>query len=456
VQPPQIRYARNGDVAIAYATLGAGPVDLVHVAASSNLEILWENPLLADFLRQLSEFSRVVVVDRRGTGLSDRYSVDDLPTLEELVDDLAAVLEDAGSDRPYLFGHSDAGSLCAMFAATRPDAVSGVILYATAARGTQAPDYPWQWTEEEWQAWLLGVRDSFGTRAWAAEVIAAFAPSLVGDEAMLDWVARWWRLSCSPSALLAQERAFRDTDIRSLLPAIAVPTLVLHRRDDMVEPVGQARYLAGEIPRAELVELPGADHWPWAGDRRSVVAEIERFVRTVGRSETGVFDRVLATILFTDIVDSTARAADLGDSTWRVRRERHDRIVRSQISRYRGREVKTMGDGFLAIFDGPARGVTCAAEIVRSVASLDLQLRCGVHTGEVELDGDDVSGLAVAVGARIGALAQPGEVLVSGTVKDLVVGSDLAFADRGEHELKGVPGAWRLHALQLDDRSPRA
>jgi class 3 adenylate cyclase len=449
VQPPEIRYARNGDVAIAYAVLGKGPPDLVFVAAISNLEILWENPLQADFLRRLSEFARVVVVDRRGTGLSDRYSADDLPTLEDLVDDLAAILEDAASVRPVLFGYSDAGALCAMFAATHPEAISGLVLYATAARGTQAPDYPWQWTEEQWQGWLVAVRDTFGTREFSTDVIAAFGPSLVGDEQMLRWVTRWWRVSSSPSALLAQEKVFRDTDIRALLPAIAVPTLVLHRSDDAVEPVGQAVFLAREIPGAELVELQGADHWPWAGDRRSLVAEVERFVRTVGRAEAGVFDRVLATILFTDIVGSTTQAAALGDSDWRHLRERHDRIVRSQIARYRGREVKTMGDGFLAVFDGPARGVTCAAEIRRSVASLGIELRCGLHTGEVEVDGDDVAGLAVAVGARIGALAGAGEILVSGTVKDLVVGSGLTFSDSGEHELKGVPDTWRLFRLEL-------
>ncbi len=447
---PQIRYTRNGEVAIAYAVLGEGAVDLVYVAPLSNLEILWENPLCAEHFRRLAELARLVIVDRRGTGLSDRYSPDDLPPLEDLVDDLAAVLDDAGSSRPVLFGQSDGGSLCAMFAATHPDRVSGLVLYATAARGTQAPDYPWQWTEEEWQWWLDGVRDRFGTREFSAEVIAQFAPSLVGDQQMLRWATRWWRLSTSPSALVAQERLFRDTDIRSLLPAIAVPTLVMHRTNDAVEPIGQAHYLAREVHGAELVELPGADHWPWAGDQERLVSEVARFVQSVGKAEAGVFDRVLATVLFTDIVDSTAQAAAIGDRGWRELRERHDRIVRGQIARYRGREVKALGDGFLALFDGPARGATCAAEIVRSVRPLGLEVRCGLHTGEVELDGEDVAGVAVAIGARIGALAGPGEILVSGTVKDLVVGSGLRFEDRAAQTLKGVPDAVRLYLL--DDR----
>ncbi len=444
---PQIHYAWNGEVAIAYAVVGDGPVDLVYVAAQSNLEVLWEHPLLAAFLGRLTEFSRLIVIDRRGTGLSDRYSPDDLPALEDLSDDLAAVLRDAGSSRPVLLGYSDGGSLCAMFAATHPEAVSGLILYATAARGMQAPDYPWQWDEDEWRRWLDGIRQRYGTREFVEETITLFAPSLVGDTRTTHWAARWQRLSHSPSALLAQERVFRDTDIRGLLPVITVPTLVLHRSDDSCEPVGQARFLAGEIPGAELAVLPGADHWPWAGDQESIASEIERFVRSVGTAEAGVFDRVLATVLFTDIVDSTAQAAAVGDQAWRDLRTRHDRIVRNQIARYRGREVKTMGDGFLALFDGPARGVTCAAEISRSVAQLGIDVRCGLHTGEVELDGDDVSGLAVAVGARIGALAAPSEILVSGTVKDLVVGSALTFSARGEHELKGLPDSWRLFAL---------
>ena len=444
---PEISYARNGDIAIAYAVTGAGDVDLVYLAPNSNLEILWENPLYAAFLRRLASFSRLIVVDRRGTGLSDRFSPDHLPPLEDLADDLAAVLDAAGSERPVLLGFSDAGAQCAMFAATRPERVSGLILYATAARGTQAPDYPWQWTEAEWQDWLDAVRVRYGTPAFAAETVAMFCPSCVGDERILRWVNRWWRVSSSPSAMFAQERLFRDTDIRALLPAVAAPTLILHRTEDSLESVGQARYLAGQIQGAEFVELPGADHWPWAGDQEPLLAEIERFAREVRTVDGAVFDRVLATVLFTDIVDSTAQAAAIGDGRWRTIREQHDRLVRSQIGRFRGREVKTMGDGFLATFEGPARAVRCAMAIARGVSTLGIEVRAGLHTGEVELDGIDVAGIAVAIGARVGALAGPGEVLVSSTVKELVVGSGLAFEDRGARELKGVPDAWHLYAV---------
>jgi pimeloyl-ACP methyl ester carboxylesterase len=444
---PEVRYARNGTVAIAYAVIGAGPHDLVYLSPYNNLDIAWENPLYERFLRKLSSFGRVVVIDRRGTGVSDRYSPDDLPALEDLVDDLAAVLDEVGSERAVLFGFSDAGALCAMFASTRPERVSGLILYATAARGTQAPDYPWQWGEEQWREYLGGVRAGWGTRAYAEESLPFVNPSLAGDEHMLTWWERFQRLSASPSALYAQEQVFREMDIRPLLPAISVPTLVLHRAQDAIEPVGAGRYLAGEIAGAEYVELSGADHFPWAGDQRSLIAEVERFVSIIRSEEQETFDRVLATILFTDIVDSTVQAAAMGDHRWREIRQHHDHVTRAQLARFRGREIKTMGDGFLAVFDGPARAVRCARAICESMSRRGVGLRAGLHTGEVEADGDDISGIAVTIGARIGALAEAGEVLVSSTVKDLVVGSALSFEDRGVHRLKGVPDAWHLYAL---------
>lgn len=449
---PEVRYARNGDIAIGYAVLGEGPDDLVYLSPFNNLDIAWENPLYVGFLRRLSSFARVVVVDRRGTGVSDRYSPEDLPPLEDLVDDLAAVLSALGSERAALFGFSDAGALCAMFAATRPERVTGLILYATAARGMQAPDYPWQWSEREWQDYLDDVKAGWGTREYAEKSLPLFNPSLAGDQRMLVWWERFMRLSASPSSIYAQEQVFREMDIRGLLPAIGVPSLVLHRADDAIEPVGAGRYLAGEIPGAEYVELPGGDHFPWAGEQDALLDEVERFVRRVQRDDEDTFDRVLATILFTDIVDSTAQAAAMGDRGWREVREQHDRVTRTQLTRFRGREVKSLGDGYLAVFDGPARGVRCARAICESMGRLGVDLRAGLHTGEIEPDGDDVAGLAVAIGARVGALAGPSEVLVSSTVKDLVIGSGLSFEDRGEHTLKGVPDAWHLYALAQPPR----
>jgi len=449
---PDVRYARNGDVAIGYAVIGEGLDDLVYLPPFNNLDVAWENPLYMGFLRRLSSFARVIVVDRRGTGVSDRYSPDDLPALEDLVDDLDAVLSALGSERAALFGFSDAGALCAMFAATRPERVSGLILYASAARGQQAPDYPWQWSEQEWADYLDRVKATYGTRAYAESSLPVFNPSLVGDERMLAWWERFQRLSASPSAMYAQEQVFRDMDIRSMLPAIGVPTLVLHRTDDAIEPVGAGRFLASEIADAEYVELPGADHFPWAGESEALVNEVRRFLSRVRTEDEDTFERVLATVLFTDVVDSTAQAAAMGDRGWRDVREQHDRITRAQFARFRGREVKSLGDGFLAVFDGPARGVRCARAICQSMGRLGVDLRAGLHTGEIEPDGDDVAGIAVAIGARVGALAGPGEVLVSSTVKDLVIGSGLAFDDRGEHSLKGVPDSWHLYALSHTPR----
>ena len=443
---PEIEFARNGEIAIGYTVVGDGPVDLVWVPVVSNLEVLWESPPYEAFLRGLSAFSRLIVVDRRGAGVSDRYSPDDLPPLEDLVDDLLAVLDAVGSERAVLFGYSDTGALCAMLAAARPERVSGLVLYAVAARGTQAPDYPWQWSEEEWARYLDASVVGWGTKRYSAETLPLFAPSFVGDARQVAWWTRLQRVGSSPGAQLAQERVFRDMDIRRLLPAVGVPALVLHRVDDEVEPVGAGRYVAKAIPGARYVELDGADHWPWAGDRASLVREIERFVTDLRDDEESERNRVLATVLFTDIVDSTSQSAVLGDRRWRELRAQHDRIVRGQLARHRGREVKTMGDGFLATFDGPARAVRCARAICASVDALGLEVRAGLHTGEIELDGDDVAGVAVAIGARVGALAAAGEVLVSSTVKDLVVGSGLVFDDRGEHDLKGVPDAWRLYA----------
>jgi pimeloyl-ACP methyl ester carboxylesterase/class 3 adenylate cyclase len=444
---PEIRYARNGEVAIAYAVVGTGPDDLVYLSPYNNLDIVWENPVYESFLRRLSSVARLIVIDRRGTGVSDRYSPDALPPLEDLVDDLAAVLDEVESERAVLFGFSDAGALCAMFAAARPERALGLVLYSTAARGTQAPDYPWQWSEREWQDYLAGVRAGWGTQEYAEHSLAFNNPSLAHDERQMAWWARFQRLSASPSSLYAQEQVFRELDIRRVLPAISVPTLVLHRTEDMVEPVGAGRYLAREIAGAEYVELPGADHFPWAGDQVSLIAEVERFVDMVSSEEHETFDRILATILYTDIVNSTGQAAAMGDHRWRVVCEEHDRVTHAQLARFRGREVENLGDGYLAVFDGPARAVRCARAICGSMSRYGVELRAGLHTGEVEPHGEGYSGLAMTIGARVADLAGAGEVLVSSTVKDLVVGSPLSFDDRGMHDLKGVPDAWHLYAV---------
>lgn len=443
---PDVRFARNGDISIGYAVFGDGPIDIVYVPVFNNLEIVLESAPYDSFIRGISAFSRLIVVDRRGAGVSDRYSADSLPPLEDLADDLIAVLDAVGSERAVLFGYSDTGALCGMLAATFPERVRGLVLHAVAARGTQAPDYPWQWTEEEWDVYLASSLAGWGTREFSDETLGLFAPSFVGDPRQHAWWTRLQRVGTSPGANYAQEKVFREMDIRGLLPAIGVPTLVLHRADDQVEPVGAGRFVAQAIPGARYVELAGADHWPWAGDQAALVREIKAFVADLREEEESERNRILATVLFTDIVDSTSQAAALGDRKWHDMREQHDRIVRGQLARHRGREVKTMGDGFLATFDGPARAVRCARATRTSVESLGIEVRAGLHTGEIELDGADIAGVAVAIGARVGALASSGEVLVSSTVKDLVVGSGLAFEDRGQHALRGIPETWRLFA----------
>ncbi len=444
---PEIRYARNGDVAIGYAVVGDGPVDVAYLSSFSNLEAIWDNPLYARFLRSLGSFARLIVVDRRGTGVSDRVSPDDLPPLEDLVDDLTAVLDAVGVERVVPFGVSDSGALSAMYASSRPDRTAGLILHGATARGRQDSDYPWQWSEDEWQEYLATVWSRWGTPEYARESIAQYNPSIAGDERQLAWWGRFQRLSASPGSIFAMDNLMREMDIRQLLPAIGVPTLVLHRQEDRIEDVGSGRYLAERIAGSRYVELPGGDHFPWAGDQDAVIGHVREFIETVQEEQEESFDRVLATIMFTDMVDSTAQAATMGDRRWRELQQQHDRLIRGQLARYRGREMDTAGDGFFALFDGPARAVRCATAICTAMRGLGVEVRAGLHTGEVQANGDSVAGIAVAIGARIGALAGDGEVLVSSTVKDLVVGSGLEFEDRGLHTLKGVPDEWRLFTV---------
>jgi class 3 adenylate cyclase len=434
---PETRYARSGGAYIAYRIIGSGPVDLVLLSDSfSHVELQLEEPSFARFLGRLASFSRLIVLDVRGTGLSDKTM--NLPTLEEQVDDVLAVLDAAGCERAALFGLSQGGVLASLFAAAHPDRATALILFGTCARLTLADGYPWGRTPEE-----VGRNLQITEEGWGRGVALPFlAPTMAGDEAFKRWFARLERLSASPGNVLAFLRLHRDVDIREVLPAIHVPALVLHRTDDAYREVGHGRYLAARIPGAKYVELPGRDHLPYVGDQDSVLDEVEEFLTGVRRGPEP--ERVLATVLFTDIVSSTEHAARAGDRTWRDLLDRHNALVRRELDHFRGREVDTAGDGFLATFDGPARAIRCARQVAEKVPGLGLELRSGLHTGEIELAGDHIRGLAVHIGARVVSLAGPGEVLVSSTVKDLVAGSGIAFEDRGEHTLKGVPGKWRI------------
>jgi pimeloyl-ACP methyl ester carboxylesterase/class 3 adenylate cyclase len=436
----ETRYADSDGVSIAYRVHGDGPLDLVLVPGFvSQVELLWEEPEVARFLRRLTSFARVVVFDKRGQGLSDRPGRP--PTLEESMDDLKAVVEAAGFERPALFGISEGGPMSALYAATYPDDISGLVLFGTFARMLKAPDFPSGIPEEALDRWGAVIR-----RDWGKAVgLDLWAPTRIGDPEFERWWARLLRQGTSPAGAIALMDLYREMDTRAILPAIDVPTLVLHRADDRMVPAAQGRYLAESIPGARYVELPGEDHLPFSGDVDGLLDEVEEFL--VGSRGARESERALATILFTDIVGSTAKAAELGDRDWRALLERHDAAVRRQLTLHRGREVKTMGDGFLATFDGPARAIRCASAVRDEVAGLGIEVRAGIHTGEVELIGDDVGGMAVNIGARIGALADPGEVLVSSTVRELVVGSGLEFAERGVEKLKGAPGEWRLFAI---------
>ena len=438
---PVTRYADSGGLSIAYQVVGDGPRDLVLVPGwVANVELFWEEPSCAHWLRRLASFSRLILFDKRGTGLSDRVSVAELPTLEQRMDDVRAVMDAVGSEHAALYGYSEGGPMCALFAATYPGRTLALIMDGGYPRRTRTDDYPWGPTEEEHERWLEEIR-----AGWGGPVgLATRAPSRAEDPRFREWWARFLRMSASPGAALALSRMNADFDVRHLLPAIRVPTLILHRPGELVFDAAGSRYMADRIPGARYVELPGIDHLPWVGEADATLDEIEEFLTGVRRAVEP--DRALATVLFTDIVDSTGRAAERGDRRWRDLLDAHHAAVRRELARFRGREVGTAGDGFLAAFDGPARALRCAAAIVGAVRPLGLEVRAGLHTGEVEPVGDDVAGIAVHIAARVAALAGPGEVLASGTVKDLVAGSGIRFADRGTHVLKGVPDVWRLFA----------
>ncbi len=440
---PDTRYAKGaGGYNIAYQVVGEGAVDLVFVPGFvSHVELAWEWPDLARFLERLTSFSRLILFDKRGTGLSDRVPVSEIPTLEERMDDVRAVMDAAGSERAAVFGVSEGGPMCVLFAATYPDRVSHLALYGTQMRFTAGGDHNWLPPNEE-----LAELGEFIEQEWGnGPLLDVFAPNKVGDEAFRQWWARGLRNSASPAAATAVLRMVNSIDARHVLATVRVPTLIVHREDDLLVPVLSARYMAERIPGAKYVELPGEDHIPWVGDVDSILDEVEVFV--TGARQLHEPDRMLATVMFTDIVDSTSRASEMGDRGWRDLIGRHDELMRSEIKRYRGREVKTMGDGFLATFDGPARAIRCASAACDAMRPLGIQIRAGLHTGEVEVMGDDIAGIAVNIGARVGSAAGPGEVLVSRTVTDLVAGSGIAFDDRGTHALKGVPGEWQLYAV---------
>ena len=439
---PETRYTTTADgVHIAYQTVGDAERDLMVVDGFvSHVEIAWDDPREAQFRRDLASFSRLILFDKRGVGLSDRVA--GAASLEQRMDDILAVLDVAGSQRAVLVGISEGAPASLLFAATYPERVQALVLCGGMARSTWAPDYPFATpTDDVLEAALL-VQPTLFT----GEDIEIWAPSLADDAQAKAWLGRYRRSSMTPGAMTDLFAMFLEIDVRSVLPSVAVPTLVLHRRGDRVVNRRAGEWMAGQIPGARYVELAGQDHLPWVGDAAAVVNEIEEFV--TGERHVVEPDRVLATVLFTDIVGSTERASELGDSAWRKMLDEHDAVVRSVLARHRGREVKATGDGFLATFDGPARGIRCALELHAALADIDVQIRAGLHTGEVEVRGEDVGGIAVHIAARVQAAAAPGEVLVSRTVTDLVVGSGIAFDDRGSHPLKGVPGEWQLFAVQ--------
>jgi len=438
---PKTEYARSGDLHIAYQVVGEGPLDLVYVPGwVSHVELAWEEPTLARFLYRLASFSRLIVFDKRGTGLSDRVSPAALPSLEDRMDDLRAVMDAAGSKRAAIFGFSEGGNLSALFAATYPERTSALVLFGTFARRTWSPDYPWAPTPEQRNKQFEVVE-----REWGRGMdLEQYVPSKLGDEGFMRRLASYFRSAASPGAAVALLRMNTEIDIRHVLPAIHVPSLVMNRTGDRSVNVAEGRWMAEQIPDARFVELPGEDHMPWVGDQDSILDEMQEFL--TGDRPDRESDRVLATVLVTDIVGSTRHAARLGDRAWSELLTRHHAIVRKELERSRGREVDTAGDGFLATFDGPARAVGCACRIRAAVLPLGIDIRAGLHTGEIELEGGKVRGIAVHTGARIASAAQPGEILVSSTVKDLVSGSGLQFSDRGVHALKDIPRPWQLFA----------
>ncbi len=439
--PPVTRYAKCGDLNIAYQVVGDGPFDLLHIPGFvSNIELAWEEPTCAHFLERLASFSRLILFDKRGTGMSDRVPNDQLPTLEERMDDVRAVLAAVGAERVALLSHSEGGNLAALFAATYPERTRALVTTGMFACRIRHPDYPWAPTPGERARDIEETERDWGETSWLEHL----APSVANDAAFERRLATYFRQSASPGAAAALLRMNTSIDIRHVLPTIRVPTLIIHRTGDRDSNVEEGRWIAAQIPGARFVELPGEDHIPWVGDADRLLDEVEEFL--TGTLQPRDHDRILSTILFTDIVGSTERAGELGDRRWRDLVAEHHSRVRRQLERFRGLEIDTAGDGFFASFDGPARAIRAACAMRDDVRQLGIEIRAGLHTGECELMQDKIGGIAVHTGARVAAAAGPGEVLVSSTVKDLVAGSGIQFQDRGARELKGL-GTWHLYAV---------
>ena len=439
VDAPEVRYVRSGDLFIAYQVLGDGPLDLVFVAEFwHSIEAQWEHPAFAAFLRGLASFGRLICFDQRGTGISDPVALDELPTLEVWMDDVRAVMEAVGSRRAALVTSGGGSAMAMTFAATYPEKVQALVILNGTARYSPTSDYAHGTSREFEDRVRRETEDGWG-RGVLLDVIA---PSRTGDAALLAWWARYQRLGSSPGTQLAQRRMLMELDVRHVLPSIRVPTLVIHRVDNRLVHVEHGRYLAAHIAGSRLVEIPGNDYWMWLDGADHVLREIGAFLGASPEVEEHA--RMLTTVLFVDIVGSTQRLAELGDHAWRALLSAFYAAVRFELTRFRGREIDTAGDGLLASFDGPARAIRCADAIVDATRALGIEVRAGLHTGEVETIGEKVSGLAVHIGARVADVAGPAEVLVSSTVRDLVAGSGIAFEDRGVHELKGVPDTWRL------------
>ncbi len=442
---PETKYAKSGDIHIAYQVIGAGPFDLVFMHGwISHIEHMWEEPRVARFLDGLASFARLIVLDKRGTGLSDPVPLDRLPTLEERMDDLRAVMDAVGSERAALMGTSEAGALSLLFAATHPSRTAALVLFNSYARLAYAPDYPHGIPAEQAQGLLQAIEEGWG-KGVAFEALVA---SQANNAPMKSWWSRYQRLAASPGAAVTLLRSAYATDARAVLPAITVPVLVLHRAGDPFTGPEHGRYLAEHIHGARYVELSGVDHLFFAEDVDHLLAEVQEFL--TGVREARDTDRVLATIMFVDVVGSTEQATRLGDREWHDLLDRHYAIVRRQLARFRGREIDTAGDGLFATFDGPARAIRCGSAIAEAVRVLGIAVRVGIHSGECEVMGEKVGGIAVHTGARIASQARPGEVLVSSTVRDLVAGSGIPFEDRGRHSMKGVPGEWSLFGVAAD------
>ncbi len=439
---PEIKYALSGDVHIAYQVFGSGSFDLVYVPGFvSHLEIGWEEPAYAHSLQRLASFARVITLDKRGTGMSDRVANDALPGLEQRMDDVRAVMDAADTQRAALFGVSEGGPMCLLFAATYPERTRALVMYGSFARRLWAPDYPWGPTVQERGKLFQEIESGWGQ---VREEMQA-DPQLANDLGMKMRNAKYERMCASPGAALALAKMNSQIDVRAILPTIHIPTLLLHHVDDYDVDIGGARYMAQCISGAKLIEFPGSAHILVGQEADKVLDQVEEFL--TGTYPGTQSDRVLVTVLFTDIVGSTEKAVELGDQRWRELLNSHHALVRKQLAFFRGQEIDTTGDGFLATFDGPARAIRCACAISDGVRNLGLQVRAGLHTGECELIGHNVGGIAVHIGARVLSQANPNEVIVSSTVKDLVAGSGIPFEDRGLHALKGVPGEWRLYAV---------